>query len=251
MKSPQMYDMIHKMFPNLLGCFQNPNPLTNTDMLRLQFRALNLIVMTRFRGSVVAARSYELFKAIMESTVEQKTKRLAAGLALNAAYPSGLESVLPAQDPQLILNFLRSLVDPSVERNDHAISSAMRAINSASDNPESRSWTWRIENAGELLDQFGQSPRPEEFNWWYSVLWLHYGGLVPEVRRRMDWIGMSGDVRVDLKQCRVAVEKEIKRVRRLDGVTIIVKGLGRAYDRLTILIHHREMVSGEFSNVWT
>jgi len=241
--------MIHRIFLNLSRRFQSLDPLTNADVSELPFRALNLI--TRLRNAAVSTRSYELFKTIMESDVGQERKMEAARLALHAAYPPGLESVPPARDPQLILSFLRSHVDPGVGRNDHTISSAMRAIDSASENPASQSWTWRIENAGELLTWFGQSTYPEEFNWWYGVLWLHYGELDPEVRDRMDEIGMSGDDRVDLKQCRVAVEKEIERVKGLDGAKSIVRSLEDAYDRLTALINYREMVSGEFSSIWT
>jgi hypothetical protein len=40
------------------------------------------------------------------------------------------------------------------------------------------------------------------------------------VRDRMDEIAMSGDDRIDLKRCRIAVEKEIERVRDLDGAGV-------------------------------
>jgi len=150
--------MIHRVYLDLSRRFQSLNPLTDADASELPFRALNFI--TRLRNTTVATRSYDLFKTIMESAVEREKKMEAARLALHAAYPPGLETVPPAErDPQLILSFLRSHVDPGVGRNDHAISSAMRAIDSASENPASQSWTWRIEDAGELLTWFGQSPR--------------------------------------------------------------------------------------------
>jgi len=64
---------------------------------------------------------------------------------------------------------------------------------------------------------------------------------------------MSGDGRVDLKQCKVAVKNKVERVKGsgLGGATGIVRSLEGAYDRLTASIDHRERVSGDFSNVWT
>ena len=248
-----MNAMIQRIFLNLLGRFQisNPpiNPPTDVDVWERPLRALDLI--TRLTNATVSTGSYELFNTIMASAVEQERKMEAARLALHAAYPRGPGTVPPAQDPKLILNFLRSHVDPTVRRIDDAISSAMHAIDSASDNPDSRSWTWRIENAGELLDRFEGSPRPEEFKWWFGVLWLHYGGLDPDVQRKIEEIGKSGDARVDLKQYRIAIVKEIERVKGLDGATDIIRDLEGAYDRLTALIDPWEKVSGEFSSVWT
>jgi len=237
--------LVEQIFSKLSAHFSS-NSFPDGPLYMLQLTA-------QVRTTAVAVKSYRLFETIMRSTAEQERKMKAAQLALSAAYPPGLEPAPPAaRDPQLILSFLRSHVDPSVGRKDRAISSAMRAIDSASENPASRSWTWRIEDAGELLTWFGQSSRSEEFNWWYGVLWLHYGEVDPEVWGRMDEIGMSGDDRVDLKQCKVAVENEVERVRRLDGATSIVRSLEEAYDRLTDLIDHRERVSNRsFQAVWT
>ena len=235
-----MNTMIDRIFLDLSRHFQNQAPQTTADALERSFRALTLI--TRLRANTVATRSYELFGTVMGSTVAQERKMEAAQLTLHAAYQPGFESVTPIQDPRLIFDFLRSHIDPSVERNEQAISSAMRAIDSTSENPASRSWTWHIENADELLTWFQQSSHPEAFNWWYRILWLHYGVLDPGVCGRMDDIAKSVDDRVDLKQCRIAVEKEIERVTELDGATSIVRSLKEAYNRLTVLIDYREKV---------
>ena len=242
-----MNAMIDRIFLSLSSYFRNRPPLTAADALERPFRALTLI--TRLRANIVAARSYELFRTIMESTVAQERKMEATQLTLHAAYQPGLESVTPIQDPHLIFDFLRSHIDPSVERNYQAISSAMRAIDSTSENPASRSWTWHMENADELLTWFQQSSHPGAFNWWYRILWLHYGVLDPGVRGRMDDIAKSGDDRVDLKQCRVAVEKEIERVTELDEATNIVGSLKEAYNRLTVSIDYRENVRDRLSGI--
>jgi len=175
----------------------------------------------------------------------------AARLALDAAYRSRLKSVPPVGDPKCILDFLRYHVGPRVKVKDriHAIDSAMRAIDSTSDDPTSQSWTWRIESADELLIGFQQSPHPEGFKWWYRVLWIHYGGLDPGVRNRLDEIAMNGGDRVDLIQCRIAIEKEIERVKELDAA-ICIAALEEAYSRLTALIGHREKVRDELSATW-
>ena len=52
---------------------------------------------------------------------------------------------------------------------------------------------------------------------------------------------MNGGDRVDLIQCRIAIEKEIERVKGLDPATCIA-ALEEAYSRLTALIDHREKV---------
>ena len=147
-----MSTMIDRIFLDLSRHFQNPALLTTADALERPFRALTLI--TRLRANTVATRSYELFGTIMESTVARERKMEAAQLTLHAAYQPGLESVTPIQDPHLIFDFLRSHVDPSVGRNDQAISSVMRAIDSISENTASRSWTWHMENADELSPGF-------------------------------------------------------------------------------------------------
>jgi len=236
--------MIDKIFLDLSIRFQGPYPLTNADISERPLRALMLI--TRLSTTVVALKSYELFKTVMQSTVAPVRKMEAARLALHAAYQPGLESLPPVGDPKHILDFLHYHIDYRVEMEDraHAISSAMRVIDSACG---SRTTIWCIENAGELMTWFEKSPDPEEFEWWYGVLWLHYGGLDSGIRERMDGIAMSGDGRIDLKQCRVVIEKEMERVKELDRTSGIVKSLDDAYTRLTALIDHRDRVRDEFS----
>ena len=112
--------------------------------------------MTGLSTATIAAKSYELFKTIMESEVAQGDKMEAARLALGAAYRPGLTPVPPVGDPKHVLNFLRYHLDPRVKREDciHVISAAMRAIDAASNDPTSRSGDWRTEDAGELLTGF-------------------------------------------------------------------------------------------------
>ena len=169
--------------------------------------------------NTVAMRSYKLLKEIMGSTVAQKEKMEAARLALHAAYPPGLESVPSVQDPPLILEFLRYHVDQSVKMEDraHAIASAIRAIRSASNGPLSQSWTWCIDNTGELLTGLQKSPDSEEFKWWYMILWRYRGKLDASIWGRMDDIAKNGGDEIDLKGCKVAVEEEIDKVEGLGG----------------------------------
>lgn len=211
-------------------------------------RALELI--TGLSKTIVATKSYELFGTIMESGVAVEKKMEAARLALHAAYRSGLESVPPVGDPKHILDFLRFHVGSHVGREErsHAVSSVMRAIDSASNDPMSQSQTRRTEAVDNLLAEFIQPPYPEEFEWWYGVLWCRYGGLDLSVPKKVGGIGM--DDRVDLKKCRNAIEKEMKRVKKLGGVTNIVT-LEETHSRLTAFIDHREKVCDKFSGIWT
>ena len=235
--------LVDGIFLELSKRFQGPSP-TNADVSKLPLRALRLI--TRLSTTAVAAKSYELFGTIMQSSVKRETKMEAARLTLHAAYRSGLESVPPVGDPKHIFDFLRYHVGPHVEREErsHGISSVVHAIDSASSDPTSQPWTWRIEAAGELLTRFEESLDPEEFKWWYKILWLHYGGLDPDVQSRVDWIAMNEGDTVDLKQCKIAVKEEIRRVKELDGNTS-VKILEEAYNRLTAFIDQREKVRYE------
>jgi len=144
--------MLDKIFLGLSKCFQDPTP---TDAgVSEQLRALELV--TGLSTATIAAKSYELFKTIMESEVAQGDKMEAARLALDAAYRPGLTPVPPVGDPKHVLNFLRYHLDPRVKREDciQVISSAMRAIDAASNDPTSRSGDWRTEDAGELLTGF-------------------------------------------------------------------------------------------------
>jgi len=237
--------MLDIIFLELSRRFQGPSP-TNADVSEQPLRALNLI--TRLSMTAVAEKSYELFRTIMQSEVAQEKKMEAARLVLDAAYRPGLKFVPPVGDPKWILDFLHYHVGPRVKVKDriYAIDSAIRAIDSTSDDPTSRSWTWRIERADELLIGFQQSPHPEAFKWWYTVLWIHYGGLDPGVRDSLDEIAMNRGDRIDLIQCRIAIEKEIERVKELDPATCIA-ALEEAYSRLTALIGHREKVRDEIS----
>ena len=218
--------------------------MADADGSQRSLRALKLV--TQLSITAVATKSYELFETIMGSEVEQEKKMEAAQLALDAAYQPGLKPVPPVWDPKCILDFLRYHVDPDATGEDHihAVSSVIRAIDSASDDPTSQSWTWNIEDAGGLLTGLQQSPHPEGFGWWYMVLWIHYGGLDSGVRSSLDEIATNGDDRVDLKRCRIAVRKEIERVKELDGATSIV-ALEKAYSKLTVLASHGEKVRDE------
>jgi len=237
-----MCHMIDKIFTDLSNRFRTPSPLTNADVSELPFRTLELI--TRLSTTTVALRSYELFKTIMQSATALERKMEAARLTLHAAYHPGLKSLPPVGDPKHILDFLHYHIDSHVKMKDrdHAIASSMCAFNSACGN---RTTTWCIWNAGDLLTRFQGSPDPKEFEWWYGVLWLHYGGLDSDVRKRMDEIAMCGDDRIDLKRCRVAIEREMGRVKELDRASDIVKSLDDAYNRLNTLVDHRERVRGE------
>ena len=241
--SRQMDTMLNKIFQSISKRFQGSYP-TNADVSEKPFRALKLI--TRLSTTAVATESYDLFRVIMESKVGEEKKMEAARLALCAAYRSTLTSVPPVGNPNHILDFLRYHVSPLVKGKVHtrAIPSAMRAIDAGYDDPTSQSWAWRIENAGELLTGFQQSPHPEELKWWYRVLWTNYGRLESSVRNRLDEIAINGGDKVDLKQCRIAIEKEIERVKELDGATCIAT-LEEAYSRLTSFIHHRDKVRDE------
>ena len=242
--SRQIDTMVNGIFQNISRRFQAPLPLTNADVSDEPLQALKLI--TRLSTTAVATESYDLFRVIMESKVGEEKKMEAARLTLCAAYRSTLASVPPVGNPNHILDFLRYHVGPLVkgEVRTRAISSAMRALDSAYDDPTSQSWTWRIENAGELLTVFQQSPHPEEFKWWYRVLWTNYGRLEASVLNRLDDIAMNGGDKIDLEQCRIAIEKEIERVKGLDGATGVVN-LEEAYSRLTSFIHHGDKVRGE------
>lgn len=153
-----MNSMLNKIFLELSKRFQGPS-LTNADVSERPLHALKLI--TRLSTTAVAAKSYELFRTIMQSEVAQEKKMEAAQLVLDAAYQPRLNSVPPVGDPKWILDFLRYHVGPRVKVKDriHAIDSAMRAIDSTSDDPTSQSWTWRIERADELLVATVASPR--------------------------------------------------------------------------------------------
>ena len=256
-RSLQINTEVDKVFLGLSKRFEDPSPpsfrgpsLTNADVSEKPLRALKLI--TRLSTTTVATKSYELFGTIMQSGATVKRKMKAARLALHAAYRPGLESVPPVGDPKHIFDFLCFHIGPCVGREErtHAVSSAMRAIDSASNGPTPQARTWRIEAADELLAGFRKSPHPGEFEWWYGVLWLHYGELEHDVRKRVDEIARNGDDRVDLKQCRTAIEKEIERVKELDGVTNIV-ALEETYSTLSTFIDHREKVREECSGIWT
>ena len=245
--------MIHRIFLNLSRRFRGPTPLANADASKRTFRALGLIA--RLRMNAVATRGYELFKTIMEPAVavapEEKMK--AARLALHAAYPPGLESVPPVQDPPLILVFLRYHINPNVEMEDraHAIASAIRAIRSTSDGPLSQSWTWCVDNAGEILTGLQQSPDSEEFKWWHKILWRYHGKLDLSTRGRVDDIAKNGGDGIDLKGCKIAVEEEIDKVKGSGGPSHTLKNLEDACARLTELINDREKVrADEFSCFW-
>jgi len=229
-----MNDMIDSIFLELSNRFQGPYP-TNADASELPLRVLKLT--TRLSTTAVATKSYELFGTIMQSRVAEEKKMEAARLTLDAAYRQKLEFPPPVRDPKPILDFLLYHVRTPVRnrRHNYAISSAMRAIDSTSGNPTSQSWTWRIEDAGELLTEFQEPLHPEGFEWWYRVLWIHYGGLDSDVRSRLDEIATDGDDRVDLKRCRIAVENEIERVKDLDR-TANTEALEDAYNRLTAFV---------------
>ena len=144
--------MLDKIFLGLSKCFQDPLP---TDPgISEQLRALELIA--GLSTATVAAKSYELFRTIMESEVLQEHKMEAARLALDASYRLGLTPAPLVGDPKHILNFLRYHLDPRIEREDciHVVSSAMRAIDSASSDPTSQPGIWHIEDAAELLAGF-------------------------------------------------------------------------------------------------
>ena len=237
-----MQPLIDRVFQDLSIRFRSPAPLTNADVSDRPFRALKLI--TRLREPTVASNSYMLFETIMRSTVAPTRKMEAARLALRGAFQPGLENLPRVGNPKHILDFLCCHVDPLVEpeARAHAISSVMRAINCAHDN---RRTTWCIENAGELMTWFQQSANPEEFAWWYGVLWLHYEGLDPGVRDKVDEVARSGDDRIDLKLCRFAVEKDIERMTELGVDSEVVNSLHGAYNRLTALIDHRDRVRDE------
>lgn len=172
----------------------------------------------------------------------------AARLALSGAYQSEPQSVPPVQDPKHVLDFLHSCIQGGDQSRD--ISSARRAIDSASENLMSQSWDWGVENIDKLLTGFHRSPYPEEFKWWYGILWLHYGVLDPDVQSRVDEIAMDGDDRVDLKWCRIAVEKEIERVKAKgpDGA-VITKRLEGACHNLTAIISRKEKVRDELLGI--
>ena len=242
-----MDSMLDKIFLDLSTRFQD-SLLTNADVSERSLRALQLI--TRLSTTDVATKSYELFETIMQSEVAQEEKMEAARLALYAAYRPGLKSAPPVGDPKWILDFLRYHVGPDVAVEDHihAISLGICAIDSASDDPTSQSWTWRIESAGELLTGFQQSSHPEGFKWWYSTLWIHYWGLDPGVRDRLDNIAVNGGDSVDLKQCRIAVEKEMERAKVLDAAACVA-ALERAHRKLSALIGHGEKVRDDLRHL--
>ena len=127
------------------------------------------------------------------------------------------------------------------------IASAMRAIRSASDGPLSQSWTWCIENAGELLAGLQQPPDSKEFEWWYMILWRYHEKLDLSIWGRMDDIAKNGCDEIDLRGCKVAVEEEIGRVKGSGGASHILKSLEDASARLNQLIDYREKVRDELS----
>ena len=256
-----MNNIVDRIFQDLSKWFRNQAPLTNTSVEDLPFRVLKLI--TRVKINTVAARSYGLFETIMRPAVAQEKKMEAAPLALHmeaarlalhTAYPPGLESVPPVQDPSLILDFLRYHIDPNVKSEDraHAIASAMRAIRSTSNGPLSQSWIWCIKNAGELLTRLQQSSGHwEEFKWWYMILWRYRGKLDASIWGRMDDIAKNGGDKIDLEECKVAIEKEIERVKGSGGAPDILKSLDDSCARLNELIDDREKVrADEFSCFW-
>jgi len=232
--------VIDSIFLKLSKRFQGSYP-TNADVSEWPLCVLEHV--TRLSTSAVATKSYELFGTIMKSEVAEEKRMEAARLALDAAYRPKLEFPPPVGDPKHILDFLRYHVRPCVKskHRNFAVSSAVRAIDSASSDPTSQSWTLRMEDAGELLTGLKQSRHSEGFEWWYRVLWIHYGGLDPDVRSRLDEIATNGDDGVDLKRCRTAVEKEIERVKELDR-TAAIGALEDAYNRLTSFVDHREKV---------
>lgn len=239
-----MNDMIDSIFLELSKRFQGPHP-TNADVSGWPLCVLKLI--TRLSTTAIATKSYELFGTIMQSEVAEEKRMEAARLALDAAYRPKLESPPLVGDPKHILDFLRYHVRPCVKskHRNYAVSSAVRAIDSASGDPTSQSWALHMEDAGELLTGLQQSRHSEGFEWWYRVLWVHYGGLDPDVRSRLDEIATNGDDGVDLKRCQTAVEKEIERAKGLNGTTTI-GALEDAYNRLTTFVDHREKVCDEF-----
>lgn len=56
--------------------------------------------------------------------------------------------------------------------------------------------------------------------------------------RSWTWHMENGDDGIDLKRCRVAIEGEIERVKKLDGASSILTSLDEAFTRLTALIGH-------------
>lgn len=238
-----MNDMINSIFLELSKRFQGQHP--NAGVSEKPFRVLELV--TRLSNPAVAAKSYELFGTIMESNVTQERKMEAARLALRTAYRPTLTSVPPVGDPKHIFDFLHFHIAPNVEEKDYlrAISSAMRAIDSASGHQTSQAWSPQcIKAAGDLLTGFQQSSRPEGFKWWYGVLWIHYGRLDSGLQSRVNGIAMNGDDRIDLKQCRIGIEEEIERVKKLDGVASPV-ALEEAFNMLITFID-QEQVRDEY-----
>ena len=238
--SRQMDAMLNRIFQNISRRFQGSYP-TNADVSETALRVLKLI--TQLSTNAVATESYDLFRVIMQSEVAEETKMKASRLALCAAYRSTLAFVPPVGNPSHILDILRYHVGPLVKRKDRTrvISSVMRAIDSGYDDPTSRPWTWQIENPGEILTGFQHSPHPEAFKWWYRILWTNYGRLEPSVRDRLDDIAMNEGDKVDLKQCRIAVEKQIEKVKELGGAVSSVT-LEEVYSRLTTFIYHTDKV---------
>ena len=197
--------MVDEIFLELSKRFQGPFP-TNVDASKRPLRALKLI--TRLSTATVATKSYELFGAIMKSSVAQEKKMEAARLALHATYQSGPKPIPPVGDHRHIFDFLYHHTGRYVKR---------------------------------------EPLRAEEFEWWYGVLWVHYGDLDPGVRSGLDEI-TNGTDRVDPERCKTAIEEEIGRVKGLDGV-INTAILEEAYSKLSAFIDRREQVRGKLSGV--
>jgi len=147
-----MNSMLDKIFVCLSKCFQDPSPADPGALEQLH--ALELV--SGLSTATVAAKSYELFRTIMESEVPQENKMEAARLALDAAYRPGLTPAPPVGDPKHILNFLRYHLDPHVEREDciRVVSSVMWAVDSASNDPTPQPVGWNTEDTDELLTGF-------------------------------------------------------------------------------------------------
>ena len=101
----------------------------------------------------------------------------AARLALHAAYQSEPKLIPPVEDHRHIFDFLRYPTTPYVVR---------------------------------------EPLKLEEFEWWYGVLWVHYGDLDSDVQSGLDEI-TNGTDRVDPERCKAAVKEEIGRVKELGG----------------------------------
>ena len=133
--SREVNPQINRIFEKLTKAFENPSP--DTYEINRALKAMELI--TPLSENVIAQKSYDLFRAVMQTPVSpaysKEKKWKASRLTMHGAYKRN-ESLPPVGDPQDILTFLGHHFDLAAkggESQDEPIQDALCALAYASD----------------------------------------------------------------------------------------------------------------------